>query len=218
MPKFFMNNRFLQASVDTVQGWQDLVLDMATLEVPPGSYEFGVRVREPGTQRFQLYKQQVDLEAFTATDLQLSDVELAWSIGEPDGRDQMFVKRGLKIMPMSVWAFPKSHPAFLYFEVYNLTLDAFGQTRYRVTYDIRSKDENNKGAQILSGLGHLLGKEEDERRVRVTYDQVGDTGDGIAYVELDLASAGLGEQEVLVTVEDLVGNRRVTKTTTFGIR
>ncbi len=216
--KFFMNNRFLHASVDTVQGWQDLVLDMATLEAPPGSYEFGVRVREPGTQRFQLYKQQVDLEEFTTTDLQLSDVELAWSIGEPDGKDQMFVKHGLKVMPMSVWAFPKSHPAFLYFEVYNLSLDAFGQTRYRVTYDIRSKDKNNRGAQILSGLGHLLGKEEDERRVRVTYDQVGNAGDGIAYVELDLASAGLGEQEVLVTVEDLVGHRLVTKTTTFGIR
>jgi GWxTD domain-containing protein len=216
--KFYMNDRFLKASIDTVQGWQDLVLDMATLEAPAGSYEFAVRIREPGTRRFQLYKQQVDLEEFTSTKLQISDVQLAWSIGEPDGKDQMFVKRGLKVMPMSVWAFPKSHPAFLYFEVYNLTLDEFGQSRYRVTYDIRSKDEDNKGAQILSGLGNLLGKEEDERRVRVTYDQVGNEGDGIGYVGLDLASAGLGEQEVVVTVEDLVGRSLATKTTTFGIR
>ena len=216
--KFYLDDGFLQASADTVRGWQDLVLDMATLEAPPGSYEFGVRVREPGTRRFQLYKQQVDLEDFSATELQLSDVELAWSIGEADGKDQMFVKRGLKVMPMSVWAFPKGHPAFLYFEVYNLSRDAFGQTRYRVTYDIRSKDASSKGARVLSGLGSLFGKEEDERQVRVTYDQVGNEGEGISYVELDLGGAGAGEQEVRVTVEDLVADKQVTKTATFGIR
>ena len=121
-------------------------------------------------------------------------------------------------MPMSVWAFPEKHPAFLYFEIYHLRKNEFGQTHYRVTYHIQSKDLKNRGARVLAGLGRLLGKEEGKQGVSVTYDQIGNTTDGLSYVELNLDGAGKGDHEVRVTVEDLVSGVQVTKKTTFGIR
>ncbi len=216
--KFFLNETFLQASVDTSKGWQNLVLDMAALEAPPGTYELGLRVREMETRRFQIYKQQVVLEDYSMADLNLSDIELAWSISDETPSEGVFVKQGLNIMPMSVWAFPEKHPAFLYFEVYHLSMDEFGQTHYRVTYDIRSKDNKGRGARVLTGLGRLLGKEEGKQGVSVTYDQTGNTTDGLSYVELNLDGAGKGDHEVQVTVEDLVSGVQVRKKTTFGIR
>ena len=214
--KFFLNETFLQTSVDTSSGWQNLVLDMAAIEAPPGTYELGLRVREAETRRFQIYQQQIILEDYSRADLNLSDIELAWSIS--DEAEGVFVKQGLNIMPMSVWAFPEKHPAFLYFEIYHLSKNEFGQTHYRVTYNIQSKDQKNRGARVLAGLGRLLGKEERQQGVSVTYDQIGNTTDGLSYVELNLDGAGKGDHEVQVTVEDLVSGVQVRKKTTFGIR
>ncbi len=216
--KFFLDETFLQTSVDTSSGWQNLVLDMAAIEAPPGTYELGLRVREAETRRFQIYQQQIVLEDYSRTDLNLSDIELAWSISDETPSEGVFVKQGLNIMPMSVWAFPEKHPAFLYFEIYHLSKNEFGQTHYRVTYDIRSKDQKGRGARVLAGLGRLLGKEEGEQGVSVTYDQIGNTTDGLSYVELNLDGAGKGDHEVQVTVEDLVSGVQVRKKTTFGIR
>ena len=216
--KFFLNETFLKTSVDTSSGWQNLVLDMAAIEAPPGTYELGLRVREAETRRFQIYQQQIILEDYSRTDLNLSDIELAWSISDETPSEGVFVKQGLNIMPMSVWAFPEKHPAFLYFEIYHLSKNEFGQTHYRVTYHIRSKDQKSRGARVLAGLGRLLGKEEGEQGVSVTYDQIGKTTDGLSYVELNLDGAGKGDHEVQVTVEDLVSGVQVTKKTTFGIR
>ncbi len=216
--KFFLDETFLQASIDTSRGWQNLVLDMAAIEAPPGTYELGLRIREAETRRFQIYKQQVVLEDYARADLNLSDIELAWSITDEAPSEGAFVKQGLNIMPMSVWAFPEKHPAFLYFEIYHLRKNEFGQTHYRVTYHIQSKDLKNRGARVLAGLGRLLGKEEGKQGVSVTYDQIGNTTDGLSYVELNLDGAGKGDHEVRVTVEDLVSGVQVTKKTTFGIR
>lgn len=216
--KFFLDETFLQASIDTSRGWQNLVLDMAAIEAPPGTYELGLRVREAETRRFQIYKQQVVLEDYARADLNLSDIELAWSITDEALSEGAFVKQGLNIMPMSVWAFPEKHPAFLYFEIYHLRKNEFGQTHYRVTYHIQSKDLKNRGARVLAGLGRLLGKEEGKQGVSVTYDQIGNTTDGLSYVELNLDGAGKGDHEVQVTVEDLVSGVQVKKKTTFGIR
>ena len=216
--KFFLDETFLQASIDTSRGWQNLVLDMAAIEAPPGTYELGLRIREAETRRFQIYKQQVVLEDYARADLNLSDIELAWSITDEAPSEGAFVKQGLNIMPMSVWAFPEKHPAFLYFEIYHLRKNEFGQTHYRVTYHIQSKDQKIRGARVLAGLGRLLGKEEGKQGVSVTYDQIGNTTDGLSYVELNLDGAGKGDHEVRVTVEDLVSGVQVTKKTTFGIR
>ena len=216
--KFFLDETFLKTSVDTSSGWQNLVLDMAAIEAPPGTYELGLRVREAETRRFQIYQQQIILEDYSRADLNLSDIELAWSISDETPSEGVFVKQGLNIMPMSVWAFPEKHPAFLYFEIYHLSKNEFGQTHYRVTYHIRSKDQKSRGARVLAGLGRLLGKEEGEQGVSVTYDQIGKTTDGLSYVELNLDGAGKGDHEVQVTVEDLVSGVQVTKKTTFGIR
>ncbi len=216
--KFFLDETFLQTSVDTSRGWQNLVLDIAAIEAPPGTYELGLRVREAETRRFQIYQQQIILEDYSRTDLNLSDIELAWSISDETPSEGVFVKQGLNIMPMSVWAFPEKHPAFLYFEIYHLSRNEFGQTHYRVTYDIQSKDQKSRGARVLAGLGRLLGKEEGKQGVSVTYDQTGNTTDGLSYVELNLDGAGKGDHEVQVTVEDLVSGVQVRKKTTFGIR
>ncbi len=215
--KFFLDETFLQTSVDTSSGWQNLILDMAAIEAPPGAYTLGLRVREAETRRFQIYQQQVVLEDYSRTDLNLSDIELAWSISDETPSEGAFVKQGLNIMPMSVWAFPEKHPAFLYFEIYHLSKNEFGQTHYRVTYHIQSKDQKSRGARVLTGLGRLLGKEEGEQGVSVTYDQIGNTTDGLSYVELNLDGAGKGDHEVQVTVEDLVSGVQVRKKTTFGI-
>ena len=104
--KFFLDETFLKTTVDTSSGWQNLVLDMAAIEAPPGTYELGLRVREAETRRFQIYQQQIILEDYSRADLNLSDIELAWSISDETPSEGVFVKQGLNIMPMSRMGIP----------------------------------------------------------------------------------------------------------------
>ncbi len=101
--------------------------------------------------------------------------------------------------------------------MYGLTRDAYGQTRYRVEYEIRSGGGRSAPARLLHGLGRVLRVSEKDREVSISYEHIGGTTDDVAYVELDLQESNEGEQRVRVIVTDLVSEQSVKKSTSFSV-
>ena len=87
------------------------------------------------------------LSAVTA--LALSDLELAGQIVEVGEQAGKFQKGDLRVVPLPSKIFAKGQPVYLYYEVYNLSRDAFGQTRYRVEYRLKGV----QGSGPDSGIG-----------------------------------------------------------------
>ena len=202
---------------------QQQVLDGAfipgelSFEMPAGSYHMSLQVRDEISGKSQVYNQEIVLEDYGSREaLQISDIELAFWVS-PTDEEGAFVKKDLKVIPMSSRAFRKNQNAFVYFEIYNLKEDAFGQTRYRVEYTFRSDKDRAAPARVLHGFGRLFRLSEKDREVVVAYDQAGDQPDEVAYVELDLTEAEPGGQLVRVTVTDLSTDREVSKEITFQI-
>ncbi|MDP6039994.1 MAG: hypothetical protein QGG64_15690, partial [Candidatus Latescibacteria bacterium] len=136
---------------------------------------------------------------------------------EPSKEDGPFQKRGLQVIPMASKAFRADQNAFVYFEVYNLKRDEFGQTKYRVEYAFRSREKGLAPVRALRGLGRMLRLKEKRREVLIAYEQAGDATEDVAYVELDLKDAEPGGQEVQVKVTDLLADRDVEKEIQFKI-
>ena len=187
------------------------------VELDPGPYWMALQVRDVVSGRSQVYKQEVLLGDYGDDGpLAISDIELAFSIlPQEEGED--FVKQGLRVIPMSSRAFRRDQNAFVYFEIYNLSRDEFGQTHYRVEYGIRSGKRRSLPARILKGLGSVLRASEKDRQVSVAYDQIGSAREEVAYVELDLSESGEGDQRVRVKVTDGVSNQDAEKEITFSI-
>jgi len=102
---------------------------------------------------------------------------------------------------------------FVYYEVYNLKRDAFGQTRYKVAYTIR-RLEGSGGVIARLAQSFAGGKEE----VAVGYEQVGLAASEPVHVELDLGEQSRpGRYALTVTVTDLNGGGTVEREALFTV-
>ncbi|MCZ6631787.1 MAG: hypothetical protein O7G87_00145, partial [bacterium] len=128
-----------------------------------------------------------------------------------------FVKHDLQVIPMSSRAFRRYQNAYVYFEIYNLKRDSFGQSKYRVEYTIRSFKERAIPAKVLHGLGRLLRLVEKDQEIVIAYEQTGRQSDEVSYVELDLKETEPGGQLVRVKVVDLLAERETEKEIQFKI-
>ena len=187
------------------------------VDLPPGPYHFALQVRDLVSGKSQVYEQEMVLDDYRDREaLQISDIELAFWVS-PANEGGPFVKQGLKVIPMSSRAFRRNQHAFVYFEIYNLRRDAFGQTRYRVDYILRSYKQRGIPARILHGLGRALRVAEKDQEIVIAYDQTGQLQDEVTYVELDLTRAEAGGQRVRVQVTDLLTEQSTAKEITFKI-
>ena len=190
---------------------------VVAFEVGAGLHHLSFQIRDVVSGKSQVYQQPLDIADFSQADgLLMSDIALAFWI-EPSDTLGPFHKRGLKVIPMASKAFRPDQNAFVYFEVYNLKRDEFGQTKYRVDYSFRAREKGLAPVRALRGLGRLLRLQEKRREVVISYEQSGDSTEDMAYVELDLQDAEPGGQEVRVKVTDLLAEREVEKDIAFKI-
>lgn len=188
-----------------------------SFEAEPGLHYLAFQVRDVVSGKSQVYQQALALDDYSDRDrLMMSDIELAFWVA-PAEEEGSFVKHGLKVIPMASKSFRKDQNAFVFFEIYNLTRDAFGQTRYRVEYTFRARERGAAPVRALRGVGRMLRLKEQAREIAIAYEQTGDKADDKAYVELDLQDVSPGGQLVRVSVTDLLSDREVHKEMAFEI-
>lgn len=105
---------------------------------------------------------------------------------------------------------------FLYFEVYNLTIDGQGKTRFEVAYSVGTKQSRPLVVRALSGLSRLLGTEAGGE-VTFRHERAGTEAFDADYVELDVKESGPGDYVVRITVRDLIAGTGAQKETTFRV-
>lgn len=190
---------------------------VVAFEIGAGLHHLSFQIRDVVSGKSQVYQQPLSVADFSRRDdLLMSDIALAFWIG-PSDAPGAFHKRGLKVIPMASKAFRPDQNAFVYFEVYNLKRDEFGQTKYRVDYSFRAREKGIAPVRALRGLGRFLRLQDKRREVVISYEQSGDSTEDRAYVELDLKDAEPGGQEVRVKVTDLLADREVEKDIAFEI-
>jgi GWxTD domain-containing protein len=185
--------------------------DLERLDVPPGVYRLEVKVRDRLSGRLGLYRQQVVVEDYHKDRLRVSDLELAHQIAESKEGGQ-FAKRGLNVVPMPSRTYHSGQNVFVFYEIYNLKKDDFGQTNYRVQYTM-----GPKAGGVLAKLVHTLTGKKRKEGVAIGYDQLGYGELEVAYTELDLGEARSGRHYLNVKVTDLVNGNSFSKETTFVV-
>lgn len=192
----------------------DVVLpDVVRLEVPPGVYRLEVKARDRMTGRLGIYRQQVVVESYHREGLRVSDLALAYRVSDAAGDPGKFGKHGLNVVPMPSRTYGSGQNVFVYYEIYNLKRDEFGQTQYRVEYTM-----GPKAGGVLSRLAQTLTGSSGEQGVAIGYEQLGVQESEVAYTELELGEARSGRHYLNVEVTDLNSGKSFAKETTFVVQ
>lgn len=190
-----------------------MLIDELALHVPPGKYHLGVEVRDRSRNLMGAYTREVAVEDYAEDGLGLSDIELAGSVAEDA---TLTTKGGRKVVPMPSKTYLPGQPVTIYYEVYGLTRNELGQTRYLMDYKISPRKGKPLAVTILRAVGKLLGIEQ-KKVVTISYEQVGMAQTEYNYLEIDISGSEAGRYALEVTVTDLNAGTRVSKDVIFLI-
>lgn len=185
-----------------------LAVDRVDLTAPPGAYRLALQMSRLNSNRLQAYHQEVEVPDYDSGRLLLSDLQVAYRVVEAGtDPDPKSVRGKWQISAAPSRAFRAGDPVYVYFEIYNLARDSFGNTRYEVGYEVR------RGRKKLKTLARKGSGE----MVTVSYQQVGTSPDESDYVELDLRKGKPGRHRVKMTVKDLVSGQQTVRDGRFQI-
>jgi GWxTD domain-containing protein len=193
------------------------VPDVAYLEVPPGTYKMAVHLSDVYSGKWGVYVQELEAPTFSDS-LAMSDLELAWSIGDGQAYHDKYRKGDVWVMPMPSRSFVNDRSVFVYYEVYNLERDEFAQTRFKVSYTIQQ--DVRAGSSVFgllsAGFRKLMAKGK-KPQVAVSYERVGQDVWEPIYLELDSREMAVGLNQLEVEVTDLLSGLSMKRKAIFQL-
>ena len=190
-----------------------LAIDEVALQVLPGRYYLGLQINHPASGRRGGYTQELVVEDYAVAGLKISDIELAGRVQVDSSATD---KGGVEVISLPSRTYKSGQPVVIYYEVYGLKGDDFGNTKYRVDYRITPREGKLSGVQVLRALGRLLGIEE-KAVVTISYERTGTGSDEYNYLEIDPGESKPGRYEIAVVITDLNAEQTAEKTVIFFI-
>ncbi|MDA0378340.1 MAG: tetratricopeptide repeat protein [Bacteroidetes bacterium] len=189
----------------------NLWVDTEHMSTPPGHHEISVEFETVGGGTVAVQRREVDVHDYSGSALSMSDILLSYRIEESfDGRPVSgsdILRKGLSIQPAPWTVYGTDQPIYIYFEVYNLMLDAEGVSRYQVEAELTPRQS---GSGVGRAIRNLFGGGGQGVSTGVPIS-VESTEDG-QYLILDAENLESGLYTLRVTIQDQVSGRDVDMT------
>lgn len=185
----------------------------AKFEAPSGEFTAAVEMRDEATNRIGVYKKPVTFSNYRGTGLLISDLKLSTGITPASGPGP-FVRKGLNIVPNPGRLYAQGQLVYVYYEVYNLSMDEnrdeTGRTSYETLYEITPM-----GMPALRN--RRARRPDDVQTVMTFFEGEGNSADEAEYTAMDTTDLEAGEYVLTVTLTDRHADRRVSKSVNFMV-
>lgn len=189
----------------------NLWVDTEQMSTPPGEHEVSVEFETAGGGTVAVQRRKVDVHDFSGDGLSMSDILLSYRIEESfDGKPVVgsdILRKGLSIQPAPWTVYGTDQPIYIYFEVYNLTPDSDGVSRYEVAAELTPRES---GSGVSRAIRNLFGGGGRGVSTGVPIS-VESTEDG-QYLILDAENLETGLYTLRVTITDQITGRDVDMT------
>ncbi len=185
-----------------------LWIDTHNIEAAPGTYDLSIEFETESGGGMGFYRNSIDIPGFDGSNLQLSDLLLAYIVEEagPDETEPptgMLMRDGLMIRPAPWGVFNREQPMYLFFEMYNLQKDAEGRARYEVEA-VMVEQRDAKGLEkILDRAFRGRARE----GVSVRFQNTTTNSDESQYLIMDAVDQPPGTYVIVMRVHDSIANR-----------
>ncbi len=178
-------------------------VDEIRSELPPGNYIAAIRIVNNDKEQTGVYQIPVHVKSYASSDINISDIQVASRTAMPPVGEK-FIKPGTRteVVPNPIAEVSRQNPLILYYEVYGLTLDADGKSRYSVSYEIRNKEVKRN---IFQAIGSIFSK--NEKSMKQTTTRTGESTRSVETIGFDVSSIVPGNITMEITVRDLISGK-----------
>lgn len=185
------------------------LLGQRDLIVSPDSLALSVEIRDRAKETVGVFRDTLSLRAFPNNQIAMSSVLLASQAEERE--------TGIELTPNPLRAFASGELLYLYFEIYNLARNAFGQTDFTVSYRVGPPDLRRFSSKRARKAVAQLGVSDDLWRISVNTDYQGDQVDEQIYLAVDLNELMAGVHLLSLVVTDRQTGIQTWRETLFRI-
>ncbi len=197
-------------------GQRDLVLAAAVPSqgfragLYPDSLALTLEIRDQKKKTVGVFRDTVFVQAFPDDEVAMSSVVLASHVAEG--------KEGIEVIPNPLRTFDGGELLHLYFEIYNLARDEFGQTDFSVVYRVGPPDLRRFSDKRDRKAIAQLGRSDAPWRISVSTDYRGDQRRAQIYLAVDLSELGPGVHLLSLAVTDRQTGLQTWREALFRIR
>ncbi len=191
-----------------------IAIDAMSLKALPGDYRLIVHLTDQNSGKWGFYQQQIHIPNYAVDSLSISDIEMAYHIfTEP--QSYKFQKNDVWVIPMPTRNYLRNQAVNIYYEIYNLQKDAFGQTKFRIKYTIW--EDVRKNASLLGRISSFMGKLVTDKKpeISISSDYNGNSATEPVYIELDTRKLKPGLYQLEVEVHDLISQQTSSQDALF---
>jgi len=162
----------------------------------PGKYNLFFRLENPNSKKRTTIRTEFELEPVPETGLYLSDIQLALDV-HPSEETGLFHKRGYFVKPKAGNKIQIGRQFFIYFEIYRLSLDVEGKSRYQIEYLLQREK------RIGGFLGLFGSKLTTEQVYQEKIQKSGQDSTQAEYKDLVFSDLKKDEYQLKIIVTDL---------------
>ncbi len=210
-----IHRSFDRSKISALYGPDAEILDMVSIDLPPGDYAMAVKLMDFSSKRSQLFRGGLRVPRYGEDSLKVSGIEIARQI-DPSVKEGKFVKHGLRVIPKPSLSFGRDQDVFVYFEVYNLQRNVHGITHYRVDYTLQ-RQRGKRGNRLLAGLKWLVRRNGKGEMTTVSHEGEGRDIQEVVHTALDMRNKKKGDYNLQVRLTDLNSGMTSERQTTFSV-
>ena len=183
-----------------------LITDEWRLEAPPGEYTIEIAVEDTLTGRAGFGRSRTFIRGYRGRRLAMSGIQLSTDVGA----GSRFLRMGGPVTPNPCHAYWRDGELVIYFELYNLTEDRPGQSRFTVTTEISTREEEQ-------GWLDALFSPERPHAISSRVVATGSVPETAYWFSIDLENLPEGNYDLTVTVKDVRSKDEATERTAFTV-
>ncbi|MCL5019229.1 MAG: GWxTD domain-containing protein, partial [Patescibacteria group bacterium] len=186
-------------------------------QIFPSPYKMSFQILEANGKKADYCTEPIRVRDYRSDTLMISDLKFSQDIHSM-GFDSTTGTEKLSMLPYPFSFVHRNKSIFLYFEVYNLSIEPGTGSKYRIS--LKAAHERQKGDYLtlpIRSIGRIFIKGKPQI-IESMYERDNRSIDSNEYIELDLSGFEQGNTRLTVTVIDLVKLKKVENSIDFNLK
>ncbi|MFC1553088.1 tetratricopeptide repeat protein [candidate division KSB1 bacterium] len=201
-----------QTEIDTSS--DEVTIEQMTYFIDEGKYNFAFEIQDQLSENEGTFRDELTVPEYSSENLEISDFVLALDI-ERLNFDVNSAKENLGVTPNPTRTFRLDQPLFIYYEIYNLFLNAEpGNSDFSIEYNIRYMQEDRPW--LVDFVRNLVLNSEQDFGVTTSVSNRGRNKDEFQFIRIDHNIEKPGQYLLQIKVTDNISKKEVEKTVNFS--
>ena len=193
-------------NLSSARVYKNLFVQRYNFGLQAGTYNLSIHGRLSAPLKIGLSNFESEAPDFESASLMLSDFVLAYEIKASDSEGSLFDKDEVSLVPNPSKLFDLADLVYLYFEIYNLTKNADGETSFEIENEMTQRKKKKGGLKGVLGLGGGS-----EKSISLKETRTGADEKSVEYTSFDVSKLEAGKYRLTVKVTDLTSRQTVQK-------